>query len=492
MTKNNDRSQLIFGNEMPASVVKKAIQGKKAHVKKHGDDSHKSYEISSVKNETLGSTLGIKNIVHGTEGSKIDEKKGIILGNIRMGFGHYRIAMAIASAAHAKGLTPYWFDLLSFHETTGAKVIGNLNELYSLGSRLSQKYSLFNKLYWEPLNSEGFKKLSYNAGDQKMAELLTPIFANLNKNIPFIGTHAWPSQAAVHAGMKNVINMIPDNWPMALHLAEGSLHTIQCPSSYIGYRMLREFNGTDTALKMMPEGHLAMVGHYIDHEIVSNIEKDCDARKKRTTSGACKRLLLSVGGAGAQKNIFVHIIKNQLNDIKSGKLALYINIGDHKAVWDGLIQDIPELKALATTHFDDWDETRSFCTRALSGKVEGIHVFYNHDIFAAVYTTNLLLRSCDVLATKPSELAFYPVPKLFIKRIGGHEAWGAIRSAEIGDGTIECNTTHLVNQGLDLLLHEQELPLMMNDAIITNKKAGIYDGAYKIIDLALERQKKLK
>ena len=48
------------------------------------------------------------------------------------------------------------------------------------------------------------------------------------------------------------------------------------------------------------------------------------------------------------------------------------------------------------------------------------------------------MRSCDVLVTKPSELAFYPVPKLFIRRIGGHEQWGAIHSAEIGDGTLEC------------------------------------------------------
>lgn len=43
-----------------------------------------------------------------------------------------------------------------------------------------------------------------------------------------------------------------------------------------------------------------------------------------------------------------------------------------------------------------------------------------------------------MLVTKPSELSFYPAPKLFIKRVGGHEMWGAIHSAEIGDGTLEC------------------------------------------------------
>ena len=39
------------------------------------------------------------------------------------------------------------------------------------------------------------------------------------------------------------------------------------------------------------------------------------------------------------------------------------------------------------------------------------------------------LAEADVLVTKPSELAFYPVPKLFIKRVGGHEQWGAVHSA---------------------------------------------------------------
>ena len=27
--------------------------------------------------------------------------------------------------------------------------------------------------------------------------------------------------------MKHVVNAIPDNWPMALHLSEGSIHTVQ-------------------------------------------------------------------------------------------------------------------------------------------------------------------------------------------------------------------------------------------------------------------------
>jgi hypothetical protein len=49
-----------------------------------------------------------------------------------------------------------------------------------------------------------------------------------------VGTHVWPAQAAVHAGMTHVVNAIPDNWPMALHLSEGAIHTVQTPSAYLG------------------------------------------------------------------------------------------------------------------------------------------------------------------------------------------------------------------------------------------------------------------
>ena len=135
--------------------------------------------------------------------------------------------MAIASAAHALGYEPYWMDLNSYGQTTCTKVIGAQNDLYSMGSRLSQKSRLFNRLVWEPMNYEGFRKLTYNAADQKNAELMAPVYANIPKDIPVVATHVWPAQAALHAGMKYVVNAIPDNWQMALHLAEGSIHTVQ-------------------------------------------------------------------------------------------------------------------------------------------------------------------------------------------------------------------------------------------------------------------------
>jgi hypothetical protein len=59
------------------------------------------------------------------------------------------------------------------------------------------------------------------------------------------------------------------------------------------------------------------------------------------------------------------------------------------------------------------------------------------EYFPAMCCTDMLIRICDVMAVKPSELAFYPIPKLMIRRVGDHEQWSAWRAAEIGDGTRE-------------------------------------------------------
>ncbi|MBP5659776.1 MAG: hypothetical protein J6X08_00430, partial [Lachnospiraceae bacterium] len=198
-----DRSREIFGNKMPAKTIKKAAKSKAKYIRKYGDDSGKDYKVTLSRNPYIGDSLGVINVLVGDlktnahydenaakETLDWDREKGIIVGNIRMGFGHYRISMAIASAARALGYTPYWMDLNSYKETTCTKVISAQNDLYSLGSRLS-KNPIFNKLVWEPVNYEGFRALSYNASDQKNAELMAPVFKNVPKDIPVVGTHAW-------------------------------------------------------------------------------------------------------------------------------------------------------------------------------------------------------------------------------------------------------------------------------------------------------------
>jgi len=489
-----DKTSVIFGNIIDEKTIRNAAKQQQKFLKKFGDDRNTKYHLAAIDNPVLTPAMGVKVLVLSDNPLQKLPQKSIIIGNIRMGFGHYRISMAMASAAHKLGYTPLWLDLNSFPTTTCTKIISYQNNLYSLGSRLSQKYKLFNTLVWEPLNSEGFKKLTYNAGDQKTTELMTPLFTDLPKDTPYIATHSWPSQAAVHAGMTHVVNAIPDNWPMALHLSQGALHTVQTPSSYFGYRTLKGFD-KKRILKPMGNDDIVYTGHYIDDELVRNIEKDCAARTDRLRHNKPIRFLLTIGGAGAQGNYFAELIKTLIPYIKSCRAVLYLNIGDYSNVWNFFTQKIPDIEKLTQKHFDNWEETKSFAKNALASKspsdiyARGIHVFCNKDIFAAVYATNILMRSCDVLMTKPSELAFYPVPKLMIQHVGGHEKWGAIRAAEIGDGTPECYELETAKSTIIQFIEHPELVEHMCKAIISAKRAGIYNGAYHAVELAAHLKK---
>ncbi|MBR6614151.1 MAG: hypothetical protein IKK84_05240, partial [Clostridia bacterium] len=154
---------------------------------------------------------------------------------------------------------------------------------------------------------------------------------------------------------------------------------------------------------------------------------------------------------------------------------------------------IPNFMDTITLHPDDFDKTAEFASQAsLNEDLKGLHVFLHSDIFAAVYSTNLLMRECDVMVTKPSELAFYPVPKLLIRRVGAHEAYGALRSAEIGDGTIECRTFNQATNMAEMLITEKTNIIAMCDNIIKANKIKIYDGGYEVVKTAVKLSRDAK
>lgn len=481
-----EKSKVIFGNEIDKKTYKKACKSQRKWIKKFGDDRNKEYHLSGEPIEEL-SELGIVNLVSGDQPIKLKDN-AVVVGNIRMGFGHYRISIAMASCAKALGYTPYWFDLMSFKDSTGSKMISAQNDLYSLGSKLSQKFKLFNKLVWEPMNSEGFRKLSYNAPDQKNAELLAPLYHDLPKDVPFVGTHAWPSQGAIHAGLTHVVNAIPDNWPMALHLSEGSIHTIQTPFAYLGYRILNGFD-PKKKLKPIPEKDLVFTGCYVDHELVSNIEEDCANRIKRSENGEAMRFLITVGGAGAGAKMYASMLKHLVPYIKAKKAAVFINVGDHFDVYDYLLKQVPEAKEISNAYLDEYSKVKELVHKMEKEKMEGLYFIANHNIFEAVYSTNLLMRFSDVLITKPSELSFYPIPKIFNKHIGGHERYGAIFASQAGDSTWECEETSELLSMIDTFINVPSVMKDMAKRIIELKKAKYYDGGYEVIKLAVNGRK---
>ncbi|GAP16231.1 DUF6938 domain-containing protein [Levilinea saccharolytica] len=491
---------VVYGNALDARQSQKTIKWQNMFIKKFHYDPNEKYTLSLEENPYLGPIFGLKNIVRGDHGAPIVRENAVICSTLRMGFGHFRIAMAGVSCARAMGFQPYWLDLLAIPGIT-TDVIGWCNDNYSRFSRWSQKSALFNKYVWESVTTGEptlpglnaflnnwivgwpWRFLKTNVKDYKMSELFRNLHQALPSDMPILTAHMWNCMGAVAGGMTNVVDMMFDNWPMAFQLTEGAKHAVQSPSGYYGFRTMRGFDDKNRILNPVPEDALYYTGHHVDHELVENIEEDCAARLQRMNDNQPRRFLLTMGGAGAQRELFKAIIEHCLPLIQAGKIALFVNLGDHKSNWDWLQAELADKKDMLHTHFT-WEDTQAYADQIRTEPASGLHVFLFDNTFHAVYATNYMMRVVDVMITKPSELAFYPVPKIFNERVGGHEMWGAIRGAELGDGTVEARSIPQTLQAIDMLTHHNDLLEMFCDCIVKNKSIGVYDGGYKSVELA--------
>ena len=95
----------LYGNTITPDQDRKALNWQQMFVDKFDYDPHEHYELSVHDNPQLGDALGIRDIRRDAEGDPIDRETGIVISTIRMGYGHYRIGMAGASAARGRSAT---------------------------------------------------------------------------------------------------------------------------------------------------------------------------------------------------------------------------------------------------------------------------------------------------------------------------------------------------------------------------------------------------
>ncbi|MFI3257278.1 MAG: hypothetical protein R3Y36_03145 [Spirochaetales bacterium] len=477
----------VYGNIVPAYKTKISEMTFNHYAKKNKHDPNNWPELTTVPYKNGFDDFGLMSVIEKTGDTpiqSINEKKGILLGTMRMGFGHYRMSLALASVAKHLGYTPYWFDMLSFKDTPAGKTIRQLEHWYNLGSRISQNSKFFNDAIWENITSAAGQNISSSVQNAIISQIFAPLFHDLPKNMPFLSTHPWAGHGAVQAGLSNIITIIPDNYPLAFHVVEGTVHAVQTPSKYMGYRTLFRMGNKTQINNCMPASDIFEAGHYIDHEIRYNIDYDCDMRKKRIADKKARRFLLTMGGAGAQIQKFADLLNITRDAIEEKKAMFFINMGDHVGRWNELRKKLQQSGIEWTMH-TDWKSTKEFIKAGEKDTLSGVHVFLHEDFYAAVYTTNLLMRISDVMITKPSELSFYPVPKLFIHRVGRHEAWGAICSSECGDGTIETTSVTGLYRTLGTLINDSDILELYCSHITKNAKIGIYDGAYNSVKRAI-------
>lgn len=400
---------------------------------------------------------------------------GLLVGSVRMGYGHYRMALGVCSWALERKATPWLLDLLATARDE-SRLIGRTDVLYSRLSRAAAELGGVAEWTWgRAMKSGGIATLRASCA---LAEQMTAMLDTLPRDAPVLSTYPLFGQTAIACGFERVVNLVFDNDPQYFLLVPRALNLVQSPSAYQRLRQLG-----------VPAADLAIAGHWVGADIALNAARDCELRIRRAERHTPRRLLVSVGGAGAQQRYLTRLFSALAPRLAAGELRLLVNVGDHRALAQPFLEHFERL-GLPASEIGDWATLQDFVRGADLGaparEEPPVTLFSFTQHLEAVLATDRLVRVCDVLVTKPSELAFVPVPKLHIRRVGDHEARSARRSAELGDGTLECRTVADAEAMTRMMTEDSSLIRAMNESIIGNAARGTYDGSRRAVEYALD------
>jgi len=137
-------------------------------------------------------------------------------------------------------------------------------------------------------------------------------------------------------------------------------------------------------------------------------------------------ILFSVGGAGAQKEIGIKILKCLIWQIKQREIKIILSAGIKERVKEYFERELKKLK----------------CNENNSRYVE---IIFEKDIGGYFQKFNLALRKTDILWTKPSELSFYSalgIPIIIAPPIGSQEEFNKRWLLKSGFGLLQEDPAH--------------------------------------------------
>jgi len=137
-------------------------------------------------------------------------------------------------------------------------------------------------------------------------------------------------------------------------------------------------------------------------------------------------IMFSVGGAGAQKEIAIQIVKSLRERIKRGEIKIILSAGIREKVKEYFEKEIGQ--ELFLTNLD-----------------QNVEILYQEKIENYFKEFNQKLRKTDILWTKPSELSFYAalgLPIIIAPPIGSQEEFNKRWLLKSGFGALEENPSY--------------------------------------------------
>ena len=167
-------------------------------------------------------------------------------------------------------------------------------------------------------------------------------------------------------------------------------------------------------------------------------------------------IMFSVGGAGAQKEIGIKIIKSLAKEIKTGQIKVILSAGIREKVREYFEKKIK---------YFGLEENKN------------IEILYAQRIEDYFKEFNQRLRKVDILWTKPSELSFYAalgLPIIIAPPIGSQEEFNKRWLLKSGFGCLQKNPNH-TNQWLFDWLNQGYLAEAAMQGFVEGEKLGTFN-----------------
>lgn len=374
------------------------------------------------------------------------DKKAWIL-SVDMGYGHQRAAYPLKDIAEEKILTAnvdyvtnrkeklLWRASQSGYEAVSrAKNIPLIGEsifnLYDKLQSISPFYP-FNLLE-KPNGNVYFLKALVNMGLCK--ELLEHV---KEKDIPIITTHFIPSLAADYNGFENIFSIITDTDINRVWVSDdpkkskikfltptrhASMRLLKygvesCNIFITGFPLPKENIGENQ--EIIKKDLLKRIRKLDPKERFINVYKDVIEKYLGELPSKVSRpltLCYMVGGAGAQKDIGIKVVKSLKEKIENGEIKLILVAGIREDVKNYFEFELEKI--------------------SLNGN-ENVKVIYENSKMLYFENFNRELRDVDILWTKPSEMSFYTalgLPIIIAPPVGAHEFFNQRWLTHIGSG----------------------------------------------------------
>ncbi|MES3005484.1 MAG: hypothetical protein V4664_00905 [Patescibacteria group bacterium] len=175
-------------------------------------------------------------------------------------------------------------------------------------------------------------------------------------------------------------------------------------------------------------------------------------------SGRPLTLMFSLGGAAAQRDLAINVIKSLSKKIKAGEIRLILAVGIKKEVHDVITWELKlhGLNSLIGTN---------------------VHILEAPDIWHYFDVFNQALRDSDILWTKPSELSFYAglgIPIIIAPAIGSQEDFNREWLLRMGAGINQKNPM-FADEWLNDLVQDGILADVAMHGFIEIEKKGTFN-----------------